>query len=592
MFDRRRVLQGMAVGAAGFGARAWGLARGAADAVPTAKVWGGEVSGYWAEAAGGAPGPAIDARRVACFKGIPYGADTRETRFRPPKRVAAWSSVKVCTDWAARAPQQSARAAAGRGSVGRPGAAQPGTVKPGEGNAAAINRGFNAMLGGQEHFHLPAEEGAQSEDCLHVNVWSASLGSARKRLPVLVYLHGGGYNNGSVNSALYDGTRLAQRGDVVVVTVNHRLNAFGFLYLGGMAGLGYEYRESGNVGMLDLVLALEWVRDNIAAFGGDAARVTIFGQQGGGAKCATLMAMEHARGLFHRVWTMSGQQVWGVPAVKARKNAEVALAAMGLEPGTVTREQLSALTTEQVQAGARSVTSWLPVVDAVVLKRDPFSPDAPPMSDAVPMVLGNTRDEGQGATAWRQAGLTWETLPAALGKELDAFRGAYSVDEIVGAYRTWYPAMKPVDVYVAASAAFRNWPGQVLEAERRAANAMAATRTWVYEMDWRSPVADGRAPQAEDIAFAFDNLRATPGVVGDNEAEVNAAQALATQMSARLVQFARTGVPGGVGFGGWPVYGLKRRETMSFDTVSKVVNDPRGQERKMMAGAGWRQQGT
>ena len=584
MLDRRRVLQGMAAGAAGLGARAWGLGRGATDAAPMARVWGGEVSGYWAESTG--------AQRVACFKGIPYGADTRETRFRAPKRVATWTGVKACVAWAARAPQQAPRAAAGRGAVGRPGAAQAGAVKPGAGNAAAVNRGFNAVMGGQDHFHLPADDGDQSEDCLHVNVWTAALAGTRRRLPVLVYLHGGGYNNGSVNSPLYDGARLAQRGDVVVVTVNHRLNAFGFLYLGGMAGLGYEYRESGNVGMLDLVLALEWVRENIATFGGDAARVTIFGQQGGGAKCATLMAMERARGLFSRVWTMSGQQVWGAPAVKARKNAEVALAVMGLEAGTVTRERLNALTTEQIQAGARSTTNWLPVVDAVVLKRDPFSPDAPPMSDAVPMVLGNTRDEGQGATAWRQAGLTWETLPAVLGKELEAFRGPYSADEIVAAYRKWYASMKPLDVYVAASAAFRNWPGQVLEAERRAANAIAATRTWVYEMDWPSPLADGRAPQAEDVAFVFDNLRAAPGMVGESEAEIDAVQPLATLMSGRLVQFAKTGIPGGAGFAAWPVYGLTRRETMTFDVQSRIVSDPRGQERRMMAGAGWRQPGT
>ena len=147
----------------------------------------------------------------------------------------------------------------------------------------------------------------QSEDCLHLNVWTAGLRDRKKR-PVLVYFHGGAYNNGTVNSDLYDGKRLVHRGDVVVVTVNHRLNAFGYLYLGDLAP---EYAQSGNAGQLDLVLALKWVRDNIAEFGGDPSRVLIFGQSGGGAKCAALMATPAAKGLFHRVMTMSGQQIKG-----------------------------------------------------------------------------------------------------------------------------------------------------------------------------------------------------------------------------------------------------------------------------------------
>ena len=147
----------------------------------------------------------------------------------------------------------------------------------------------------------------QSEDCLHLNVFTPGLRDRKKR-PVLLYIHGGAYNNGTVNSDLYDGRRLCQRGDVVVVTVNHRLNAFGYLYLGDLAP---EYKESGNAGQLDLVLALKWVKENAAEFGADPARVLIFGQSGGGAKCAALMATPVAHGLFHRVMTMSGQQVKG-----------------------------------------------------------------------------------------------------------------------------------------------------------------------------------------------------------------------------------------------------------------------------------------
>ena len=566
--DRRRVLQGLgAAGIVGLGLGRRGLT--AEPLSPTAAVWGGSVSGYRCGTAG----------RIAGFKGIPYGMDTRKTRFQAPKRVEGdWTNVLVCTDWAARAPQEN----------------------PDRGRPHPIDQGFAALEGGPLHYGLPLEEGAQSENCLHVNVWTPGMRN-RKRRPVLFYVDGGAYNNGSVNSALYDGTRLAERGDVVVVTVSHRLNAFGFLYLAGMAGLGPEYAVSGNAGMLDLVLALEWVKANIEQFGGDPGRVTILGQGGGGAKCATLMAMESAQGLFHRVWTMSGQQV-SVPGPKlAAGRAATALAAMGVA-GEVTAEKLRALTVEQIQAGARTTGSWLPVKDGVVLKRDPFDPDAPAMSDEVPMVLGNTKDEGVGATAWRQAGLTWETLPEELGKQLGAARGMYAVGEIVAAYRGWYPAYRPVEVYVAAVAAFRSWPGQVIEAERRAMNVLAAERTWVYEMEYASPTAEGRAPQGLDVAFVFDGLRLAPGMVGATDAEVAAAQPLATEMSEALVRFARDGDPNGAGVGKagtaktgmpkWPVYGIKDRETMLFDRVSRVVSDPRGEERRMMVGARYRQPGT
>ncbi len=574
MVDRRRILQGMGLGAAALGLGRRGWAGPEVGGTPTAMVWGGEIAGYRCGAADRITAGQISAGQISAFKGIPYGMDTRKTRFQAPRRVVGdWDNVLLCTEWAARAPQQN----------------------PDRGRPHPVNQGFAALEGGPFHYGLPPEEGAQSEDCLHVNVWTPGMRD-RKRRPVLVYVGGGGDNNGSVNSALYDGTRLAERGDVVVVTVNHRLNAFGYLYLGGVAGLGPEYAVSGNAGMLDLVLALEWVRENIEQFGGDPGRVTIFGQGGGGAKCATLMAMPAAQGLFHRVWTMGGQQV-SVPGPKvAAGRAATALAAMGVT-GDLTPEKLNALTVEQIQAGARTTGKWLPVKDGVVLKRDPFEPDAPAMSDEVPMVLGSTKDEGVGAAAWRQTGLTWETLPEELGRQLGPARGRYTVGEIVAAYRGWYPAYKPVDVYVAAVTAFRSWPGQAIEAERRAMNAMAAERTWVYQMEYGSPTADGRAPQGLDTVFVFDNLRLAPGMVGATDAEVARAQPLATEMSGALVRFARDGDPNGVeagktGMPRWPVYGVKDRETMLFDTVSQVVSDPRGKERRMMVGANYRQPGT
>jgi para-nitrobenzyl esterase len=288
---------------------------------------------------------------------------------------------------------------------------------------------------------------------------------------------------------------------------------------------------------------------------------------------------------------MSGQQVWAVPAKKAINNATAALTAMGIE-GDATPEKLEALTMAQIQAGARTTGNWIPVKDDVVLLRDPFSPDSPKMSNTVPMILGNTKDEIMGATSWQRDKWTWDDLPDQLGKAIQPFRGPYSVDDIIKAYRGWYPKYTPNDVYTAAIAAFRSWPGQVIEAERRASNPEAAKRTWVYQMDFGVPTADGRAPHTVDLAFVFDNLELSPGMVGTSEKDIAAAQPLATMMSSMLIQFAKTGDPNFAGMPQWPVYGLKDRETMMFDKVSKVENDPRGDERRMMVGARYRQPGT
>jgi para-nitrobenzyl esterase len=525
------------------------------QAVPVAKTNAGEVSGYWS-------------RKVMAFKGIPYGADTRGTRFQAPKPVAPWTDVKICREWGARAPQQQAD----------------------RGKPDPVSAGFRALEGQEMRYHLPEDEGPQSEDCLHVNVWTPALRDGKKRA-VLFYIHGGAYNNGTVNAALYDGTRLVERGDVVVVTVNHRLNAFGYMYLAGLPDLAAKYRVSGNTGMLDLVLALEWVRDNIMEFGGDPGNVTIFGQSGGGAKCATLMAMSSAVGLFHRVLTMSGQQVTAPKPKVSTERAQAALTAMGIE-GDVTSEKLEALTMAQIQTGARTTPNWLPVRDDVVLLRDPFNPDAPTMSNTVPMILGNTKDEILATGSWQRKDWTWEQLPDELGKAIAPFKGKYSVEEIIAAYRGWYPKYTPNDVFTAAIAAFRSWPGQVIEAERRVMNPEGAKRTWVYQMDYGTPTSDGRAPHTIDLAFVFDNVELSPGMVGPTEKDMAAAQPLATMMSSMLIQFAKTGDPNTKGMPTWPVYDLTDRNTMMFDKVSKVEKDPRSEERKMMVGARYRQPGT
>lgn len=506
---------------------------------------------------------------IAVFLGVPYGADTRKTRFQPPLPPDPWSGVRDALVWGDRAPQLT-------------------------GNGMTSRAGQRAQA---ETYRLPADEGNISEDCLHLNVWTPSpRARGHERRPVLLYIHGGAYNSGTVNSVLYDGTRLCKRGDVVVVTVNHRLNAFGYLFLADVTD-DPKYADSGNAGMLDLVLALRWAKDNIAAFGGDPARVTIFGQSGGGAKCATLMAMPSAHGLFHRVMTMSGQQVTAAPKTIATARARDFLAKLGLiQTGDTLRSALDAIPLERLEEAARVSSAWLPVVDGRSLPRDPFSPDAPPLSNDVPMILGNTHDETRGLIGGGQPALfslTWDELPSALEKNVGSFLGPVKPETVVAKYREWYPQYSAADVFFSATTAFRSWPGQVIEAQRRA-ESPAQRRTWVYEMDWPSPVAGGRfrAPHTVDIPFFFDNLAVAPGMVGGAPEDLERAQPLATAMSETLIAFAKTGDPNHPALPHWPAYGLDRRATMIWNTPPQVVDDPRKNERELASQAHYHQPGT
>src|SRR5271156_1161788 len=278
---------------------------------------------------------------VNIFKGIPYSENTARNRFQPPARPQPWQGVHDTITFGPQAPQP-----------------------------------IHSRSGRFAFSPLDEENPLNSEDCLHLNVWTSALRDGRKR-PVLAYIHGGAYSSSSSNAPVYDGVNLVRRGDVVVVTLNHRLNLFGYLYPARLAdpALADTFADSGNVGQLDLVLALEWVRDNIAEFGGDPGRVLIFGQSGGGAKCATLMAMPAAKGLFHRVVTMSGQQVTAKPTVIANEVTKDVLEKLGVK-----YDQLDALKTlpmEKIQEAARVSSAWLAVMDGGALPRDPFNPDAP-----------------------------------------------------------------------------------------------------------------------------------------------------------------------------------------------------------------------
>jgi para-nitrobenzyl esterase len=565
-FGRRLLLRNSGLIAASLALR--GKAFAWADSAPVATTTAGKISGAVEEG-------------INVFKSVPYGGDTAKTRFKAPVAPTPWTGVKECVSFTTMAPQL----VPARGSGARPSASPTGNMPT---SASGVPG-------------APPDHGVQSEDCLHLNVFTPGLRDGKKR-PVLVYFHGGAYNNGTVNSDLYDGKRLCHRGDVVVVTGNHRLNAFGYMYLADYMGdLAPEYAQSGNAGQLDLVLALKWVKENIAEFGGDPTRVLIFGQSGGGAKCAALMATPVAHGLFHRVMTMSGQQIKGASIEIASGRAKAVLEKMGVKPGKDLAAQLNALTMEQIQDGARAVSAdWLPVVDNVVLPRNPFDPDAPKLSENVPMMLGNVHDETMVAS--RGGEMTWDTAPAALDAAVHEYLGPYKAEEVVAEFRRIHPDYTPQQVDIAAATAFRAWPGQRMEAERRAANQVSQPRTWVYQMNFAG--ANGRAMHTIDIPFMFDNIAMASGQIGTAPEQVAAANALAATMSQMLITYGRTGNPNGDkgdkskgpaqdgALPYWPPYDLTRRSTMIWERTLHVENDPRGAERVFAEKSHYHQAGT
>lgn len=374
---------------------------------------------------------------------------------------------------------------------------------------------------------------------------------------------------------------------MVVVTLSHRLNLFGHLYLAGIAP-GFE--DSGNVGILDLVLALQWVRENIEEFGGDPQRVTIFGQSGGGAKCATLMGMPAAHGLFHRVLSMSGQQITASRPESATERAQMVLKALDL-PESRAAEILH-LPMPQLIAASSAASYYGPVQDGRSLPSNPFDPAAPAISASIPMILGNTHDETRlliGGSDPALFQLTWEALPGSL-KRISAFLGSLGPEEVVRQYRAIYPERSPADLFFAITTGFRSWRGQLIEAERRALQPEAARHTWVYELDWKSPVEAGRwgAPHTLDIPLMFDNTALAPGMSGDGAA----ARQMATIMSQTLLAFAATGNPNHPELPEWPQYSLQSRETMSFDLPPRAVSDPRRAERQLIETVPYTQPGT
>ena len=533
VIDRRQLLKAGALGSlllAGSASRVYG----ASDEYPIATTRSGKIRGN-------------SQQGIKVFRGIPYGGDTAKTRFAPASPELPWEGVRDALDYGAAAPQR-------------------------------------------------GNEEAMSEDCLFLNVWTPALRDGKRR-PILFYIHGGGYDTGSGASGLYDGTNLCLRGDVVVITVNHRLNAFGYWYLAQLEerGLGSrEFAASGNVGQLDLIQALQWVKQHAAEFGGDANNITLFGQSGGGAKIASLMATPAAAGLFHRAFTMSGQQVTAAGPRAATQRAQLLLDTLKLSPGQLAR--LKTLPMEDIIAATQDTKDpsriennrlyFGPVLDNHVLHQHPFYPQAPAQSRHIPMVIGNTKDETRAFLGGdpKNHNLTWEELPARL--ELSQYSDV-NPRVVIDTYRQLYPHYTPSQVFFAATTAGRSWPGAIQEAEARARQGAPA---YVYQFDWGSPLDDGKwgAFHSIDIAMVFDTIHHPQARTGHSAA----AQKVANQLSEALIAFANTGNPSHKGIPRWNPYSLEKRETLVINETSQLVNDPRGGERKLYAQVPFVQRGT
>jgi para-nitrobenzyl esterase len=478
---------------------------------------------------------------IQAFKGIPYGASTGgASRFLPPQPVASWTGIRDALAYRGQAPQSPAR------------------VKR--------RSEMDNILG-------PADGTPEVEDCLTLNIWTPGLGAAKR--PVMVWLHGGAFAYGSGNRAVTDGANLARRGDVVVVSVNHRLNICGYLHLGDIGG--ERFAQSGNAGSLDMVAALEWVRDNIAAFGGDPGNVTIFGESGGGGKVSALLAMPAAKGLFHRAAIQSGAAVRFTTRERANALADAVLKHLGVsDPATLQDVPLDALLGAIVPAsrtaGPRAYPlldryDFGPVVDGAVVSQHPADPSTSPLGDDIPLMIGGTAQE---ASLFLDDDAVWHrTLSEAELRERVAAVAGPDADAVLALYRERLPGMSPGDRLIAALTGSNFTVRTNLYAERRAARGGAPV--YHYSLEWGSPFAGGRmgAHHAMDLPFVFDTADVPLSTKG-----ADGAPELAAAMSATWAQFARTGKSDNPAIPAWPAFTPSERATMVFDTRCRVANDP------------------
>ena len=494
-------------------------------------------------------------RGIHYFLGIPYGADTSgANRFLPPRKPQAWADVRPAIWWGNSAPQNMEK------------------------------RYANPYAAFRDHWNYDDV----SEDCLRLNVFTPGIKDGKKR-PVLFWIHGGGFTNGNgIEHDGYNGENFARLGDAVFVSINHRLGPLGYCDLAGVGG--ERFAASGNVGTLDIVLALEWVRDNIARFGGDPGNVTIMGQSGGGAKVCTLTAMPSAKGLFHKAVVQSGAALkMGEKAVSEKLGAYV-LGEAGLAAGEIEKLQampwkdylaaatraLQKLTRELGPGGGGLRRGFNPVVDGAILPQHPYAPEPAPAAAAVPMIICSTFDEQ--SPSWMDSALEDVTLEQVVEKvKVRAGFGpgfGEKARDVVEAYAKAFPGKKPVEIWSLVSS---NRQGAVALADAKSKQPAPVYMSW---FGWQPPLFDGRmrAFHCVDICFWFHNTDLMLSHTGGGARP----RKLAARMAGSLLQFMKTGDPNGGGLSHWPRYTAARGETMILDDVSVVKNDPDGEARRAL----------
>ncbi|MBI1200581.1 MAG: carboxylesterase family protein [Phenylobacterium sp.] len=530
MFDRRSILGGAAAAAGLIAAPRAARAVTADDIFPVVETAQGRLRGM--RAAG-----------VNMFKGVRYGAPTSgKQRFMPPAPPPKWAGVRDAYRYGQIAPQMP------------------------NGNS----HDYGALI----MFDL--QPGGMGEDCLVANIWTPTLDPNAKK-PVLVHLHGGGFYGGSGNSPGFDGEELARFGDCVVVTVNHRLGAFGYLNL---AQSGPEFATSGASGMLDIVAALRWVRENAAAFGGDPGRVLVFGQSGGGAKTSVLMAMPSAKGLFHRAGIMSGSALRVATAEQAQAGTAAYLKILGLGAGDVRKLQalpfetlLAAQATMEAADRARGEAprSFSPSLDATALPRHPFDPDAPAVSADVPLIVSTVLDE----RSYRMVNFDLDEagLRAFIAKRVGADRAG----DVLAMYRREEPNATPfvLQARFETDEVFRK-PALILAARKSAQMQAGGAPVWMYYWRQPTPAFSGRygTPHGSDVGPSLHDTRG--GLNGSDPSTL----ALADQLASAWVSLAATGDPNNPRLPKWPAYAVPERATMTFGPRAELVNDPRSEARR------------
>ena len=535
--DRRSLLAGAAAGAGALIA-APHIAR--AEMVTNYPWSGGTIVETQSGKIRGFPDGHIE-KPVQIFRGVPYGAPTGgRNRFMPPQKVKPWTGLRDAVQLGDRAPQPSS-----------------GWV----------------MI--EELSSL--DTSPMSEDCLFLNVWTPQVGSNSGKRPVMVWFHGGGYMVGSGGDPRYDGSNLARDHDVVVVTVNHRLNVFGFLYLADIKGADSRFAEASNVGMLDIVAALRWIHDNIAMFGGDPNNVTVFGQSGGGRKVSVLMAMPEATGLRHRSISESGMDLRRTPREVATRQAEALMKAADVTPASLNklqempfRDLLRLVASKHVRVGGG------PVVDGRTLPTNPVDPTAPMISADVPWMMGNTLTEAVWQSSTPLNPIDDATLRADVKRNLKV--DDKTADDVIAVYRKGRPKASNTFIYQLIATA--NWLTVVNSIAGQRKTALGKAPAYVYRFDKQTPVRGGKlhAPHTIEIPYVFDNVDqfTSTVMVGDRPDRYPVEKMMATTWTT----FARTGNPNNPTLPHWPAYDAKTRSVMTLNNVSKVVDAPHEAERE------------